>query len=99
MSERKILRRVSGPVNDRRMWRIRSSKELADIYEEIDLATVIKTLRLRWLGHVCRMEEQRDPKTALEGKHGGRRKRRKPCTRWVDNVEDFLRKIGSEIWR
>jgi hypothetical protein len=30
------------------------------------LATVIKTLQLRWLRHICRMEEQRDPK-ALEG--------------------------------
>jgi hypothetical protein len=31
------------------------------------------------------MEEQRDPKKALEGKPAGRRKRRKPCTRWIDN--------------
>jgi hypothetical protein len=53
--ERKVLRRIFGPVNDRGMWRIRSSKELADIYEETDLATVIKTLWLRWLGHICRM--------------------------------------------
>jgi hypothetical protein len=30
--ERKVLRRISGPVNDRGIWRIRSSKELADIY-------------------------------------------------------------------
>jgi hypothetical protein len=43
-----------------------------------DMATVIKTLWLRWLGHACRMEEQRDPKTALKGKPGERRKRGKP---------------------
>jgi hypothetical protein len=57
------------------IWRIRSNKELADLYQEIDLATVIKTLRLRWLGHVCRMGEQRYPKKALDGKPGRRRKR------------------------
>jgi hypothetical protein len=40
------------------------------------------------------MEEQRHLKKALEGKPGGRRKRGKPCTRWTDNVEDDLRKMG-----
>jgi hypothetical protein len=79
--ERKVLRTTSGPVNNRGIWRIRSNKELADFYKEIELATVIKTMRLRCLGHVCRMEEQRDPKKALEGNTGGRRKRGTPCTR------------------
>jgi hypothetical protein len=51
---RKVLRRIFGPVNDRGMWRMRLNKELADLYEEMDLATVIKTLRLRWLRHVFR---------------------------------------------
>jgi hypothetical protein len=59
-----VLRRLFGPVNDRGMWRIRSNKEFEVLYQEIDLATVIKILRLRWLGHVCRMEEHRDPKKA-----------------------------------
>jgi hypothetical protein len=58
------------------MWSIRSNKEVSDLYEEIDLATVIKTLQLRWLGHVCSREEQRDPKTALEGKHGWKKEER-----------------------
>jgi hypothetical protein len=40
------------------------------------------------------MEGQRDPKTALEGKPGRRRKRGKPRTRWIDIVEDDLRKMG-----
>jgi hypothetical protein len=94
-----VLRRIFEPVNDRRLWRISSHKELAGLYEETDLETLIKTLRLRWLGHVCRMEEQRDLKKVLEGKPGGRRKRGKPRTRWIDNVEDDLRKIGIKRWR
>jgi hypothetical protein len=55
---------------DRGTLKIRLNKELADLYEDINLAAVIKTLWLRCLGHVCRMEEQRDPKMALEGKPG-----------------------------
>jgi hypothetical protein len=97
--ERKALRRTSGSVNNIGIWRIRSNKELADLYEETDLEMVIKTLRLRWLAHIFRMEEQRDPKKALEGKPGVRRKRGKPHRRWVDNVEDDLRKMGIKRWR
>jgi hypothetical protein len=81
------------------IWRIRSNKELADLYQEIDLATVIKTLQLRWLGHVCRMGEQRYPKKPLDGKPGKRRKRGKPRTRWIDNVEDDLKKMRIKRWR
>jgi hypothetical protein len=55
------------------MWRIRSNKELADLYQEIDLATVIKTLQLRWLEHVCSMEEQRDPKKGFIRKSWGKK--------------------------
>jgi hypothetical protein len=32
--ERKVLRRIFGPVKDRGMWRIRSSKELASLRRE-----------------------------------------------------------------
>jgi hypothetical protein len=39
--ERKVLSRIFGPVNDRGKWSIISNNELADLYEEIDLATVI----------------------------------------------------------
>jgi hypothetical protein len=47
--ERKVLRGIFGQANDRGMLRIKSNKKLADLYEEIDLVTAIKTLRLRWL--------------------------------------------------
>jgi hypothetical protein len=45
------------------------------------------------------MEQRRDPKKALKGKPRGRRKRGKPRTRWIDNVEDGLRKMGIKRWR
>jgi hypothetical protein len=45
------------------------------------------------------MEEQRDPRKKLWKKPGGRRKRGKPRTRWIDNVEDDLRKMGIKRWR
>jgi hypothetical protein len=96
---KKVLRKICGPVNYRGNWKIRSNKELSDLYQDTDLVTVIKILRLRWLGHICRMKEQRDPKKALEGKPGERRKRRKPQKRWTNNVTEDLRKTGLKIRR
>jgi hypothetical protein len=63
----------------------------------MDLVTIIKTLRLKWLGHVNRMEDHREPKRALQGIPGGGR-RGKPRKRWLDDVEDDLRKMEVK-WR
>jgi hypothetical protein len=39
--ERKILRRIYGPVQDNGQWRIRYNKELYELYCETDLVTCI----------------------------------------------------------
>jgi hypothetical protein len=45
--ERKILRRIYGPVQDNGQWRIRYNKELYELYGEPDLVTRIKLKRLQ----------------------------------------------------
>jgi hypothetical protein len=39
----RLLRRIFGPVNNREIWKTSSNKELADLYEEIDLTPAIIT--------------------------------------------------------
>jgi hypothetical protein len=39
--ERKILRRIYGPVQDNSQWRIRYNKELYELYGEAHLVTCI----------------------------------------------------------
>jgi hypothetical protein len=56
--ERKILRRILGPINDNGTWRIRYNKEIYTLYGDPELSTVIKLRRLQWTGHVQRMESQ-----------------------------------------
>jgi hypothetical protein len=51
----------------------RCSEDLQNFIKRV-VATAIKTSQLRWLGHVCRMEEQRSVK-GFRRKTGGRRKR------------------------
>jgi hypothetical protein len=47
------------PVYDNGIWRIRTNKELMVLYQELDMVAEIKKARLRWLGHIERMSEDR----------------------------------------
>ena len=48
--------------------------------------TDIKIARLRWAGHVARMEESRSAFKILTGKPTGKRPLRRPRHRWEDNI-------------
>jgi hypothetical protein len=84
--ERKILRRIFGPVNDSGQWRIRYNHEVYELYEEPDLVTCIEIRRLHWAGHIQRMENTRIPKKALNAKFGGTRTAGRPRGRWEDTA-------------
>jgi hypothetical protein len=63
--ERKVLKEIYGPVYDNRTWRITTNKELMALYQELDIVAEIKKARLRWLGHVERMPEDRVIKNCI----------------------------------
>ncbi len=46
--------------------------------------------RLRWLGKVCRMTEDRLPLRTLFGRIGGRAPRGRPPTTWIEYVREDL---------
>ena len=50
--ERKILRKIYGPVQERDTWRIRYNEELNRFIKGKDIVKFIKAQRIRWLGHV-----------------------------------------------
>jgi hypothetical protein len=62
-------------------------------YKAPDFVNIIKIRRFEWLGHVVRMNETRSVKKIFEGKLG-RRSRSRPRLRWINDVEDDLRKLG-----
>ena len=50
--------------------------------------------RLRWAGHVDRMEEGRSAFKMLTGKPIGKRPLGRPRRRWEDNIRMDLEEIG-----
>jgi hypothetical protein len=58
--ERKILRKIFGPIRDTDQWRRRYNEELYQVYAEPEIVKCIRSARLRWAGHIVRMRES-DP--------------------------------------
>jgi hypothetical protein len=50
--ERKILRKIYGPVKENELWRIRRNDELEDLIKRENIVRFIKSQRIRWLGHI-----------------------------------------------
>lgn len=79
--ERKILRRILGPVLGQDGWRIRYNKELYEVFDDPEVFIWVKLGKLRWTGHVQRMPEHRIPRRTLEGRIEDRRPIGKPRKR------------------
>ena len=92
--ERRILRKIYGSTKENGQWRIKTNSELINKYKSQDIVTVIKIRRLEWLGYVIRMNEARSVMKIFDGKLVGRRGRGRPRLRWINDVEDDLRKLG-----
>ena len=56
------------------------------MYHSPNIVSVIKSRRLRWAGHVARMEEGRSAFKIVTGKPTGKRPLRRPRHRWEDNL-------------
>ena len=56
---------------------------------------VIKSRRLRWAGHVARMEEGRGAHKVLVGTPEGKRPLGRPRRRWEDNIKMDLEEVGG----
>ena len=97
--ERKILRKIFGPVEDENgIWRIRKNHELNELTGNADIVRFIKS-RMAWLGHVMRMDGGRMPRRILEWKPMGRRIRGRRLKRWIEDVEEDIQTMGIRWWR
>jgi hypothetical protein len=63
-----------------------------------DVGELVTRSRLRWLGHVVRMGEDRLPPQMLYGSLEGRGKVGRPVGRWKDMIEGDIRKREVIGW-
>ena len=61
MFDNRVLRRIFGPKRDEVTgeWRKLHNEEFNDLYSSPNDFREIKSIRMRWAGHVVRMEERR----------------------------------------
>ena len=78
-----MLRRIFGPRRDevRGEWRRFHNEELNDLYSSPIIVWVTKSRRIRWAGHVARMDEEKGVSRMLVGKPEGRRPLGRPRRR------------------
>ena len=98
MFENKVLRKILGAKRDEISVELRklNNAELHALYSSPNIIRNLKWRRMRWAGHVARMEQFRNAYRVLVGKHEGKRSLGRPRRIWEDNIKTDLRNVGCD---
>jgi len=96
--ERKVLRKIYGPIYDQELqgWRKRHNQELTELFNRPNIINEIKRNKLEWAGHAVRKQDSMVQRVLQENP---KRKRPlgRPRLRWEDGIKkDFLSAGGAE---
>jgi hypothetical protein len=101
--ENRVLRRICGLNGDEATgeWRKLRNEELRDLYSSRSIIRIIKSRRMRWVGHVARLAEKKNAYRLLVGKPEGKWTLGRPRHRWVYNITIWTElvwlRIGTEL--
>jgi hypothetical protein len=94
--ENRVLRRIFGLKRSEVIgnWRRLHNEEVNNLYSSPSIITVIKSRRMKWVGHVARIGEKINAYRILVEKPEGKRPLGRPRRRWAENNKMDLREIG-----
>ena len=81
-------------------WRKLHNEELSNLNFLRNIVRMVKSRRMRWVGHVARMDQGRGVCRVLVGKPEEKRPLRRPRRRWEDSIKMDLQEVvgGCEDW-
>jgi hypothetical protein len=98
--ERKILGKVFGPTKEvNGLWRIKTNEELDELIKQKNIIRFIKSQRLKWLGHVERMPNEREVTRIYKWKPLASIPKGRLKNRWEDDVRMDLQKMKIKNWK
>lgn len=97
--ERRILRKIYGGKEIGGIWVPRTNRELYELYGESSITGVLKSYRLRWLGHLTRLTGDRVVKSVLNRGAVTKRRRGRPKEKWLNSVVKDLFQLGIKDWQ
>jgi hypothetical protein len=72
--------------------------EIDNSIEDADIVRFIKAQRIKWLGHIQRMDQARPTRKLLDWKPMGNRPVGRPRQRWQEDVMEDLKKLRVKNW-
>jgi hypothetical protein len=73
--------------------------EIDKLIKGADRVRFIKAQRIKWLGHIQRMDQARPTRKLLDWKPVGTRPIGRPRQRWQDVMEDLKKKLKVKNWK
>ena len=94
--DNRVLKRMFGPKRDEVTgeWRKLHNEEINDLYFSRNIVRVIKSRKMRWLGHLASMGERRDEYKVLVGKPEGNGQLGRSRHIWEDNIKMDFQEVG-----
>ena len=87
------LRRIMG-INYRDH---KTNEEVRERTKQVELSNQIRNMRMKWLGHLTRMDNKRITKRIHKWKPKGKRAIGRPRKRWMDNLNEDMKRAGLAI--
>ena len=94
------MRKIFGPTKEPNgLWKIKTNEELDELIQRKNIIRFIKSQRLKWLGHIERMQKEREVTKIYKWKPFASRPIGRPKNRWEDDVRKDLQTMKIKNWK